>query len=210
MPFTEQATNNTAENKITEQIFNELAENDIYLKERADTVDENIDQGVKTADTPTFEDVNIAGMTGSVESRIESNSSDLSSNIDQGVKTTDSPTFAGLTLSGALLPTSSPGESNSSTLTTTGQTYTIPRGLYHILLVASKSSSSDSAIVYLERYINGSWRIVESLSLSSGISTTSSVDLVEGLQISSGGSTNLRLRAGAMSNGSVYARLQKY
>ncbi|WP_286019133.1 hypothetical protein, partial [Candidatus Venteria ishoeyi] len=101
MPFTPQVTNNLPTAKITNTTMNVLAENDIYLKVRADLVDQDLTDG----STPNFENITLDGMTGTVEGRIETNTADIatnssnfSSNIDQAVKTINAPTFAGLTL----------------------------------------------------------------------------------------------------------------
>lgn len=49
MPFNQQPTNNSPTTTITKTTFNELAENDQYLKERADLVDSHLTEtGIKT------------------------------------------------------------------------------------------------------------------------------------------------------------------
>ncbi len=84
--------NNQPQDKVLYSWFNDQADRDLYLKERADTVDSYINQGVKTTSSPTFADVIITGL-GAIKSMIAT----LNSRVNQALNTTSSPTFSGLT-----------------------------------------------------------------------------------------------------------------
>lgn len=146
MPFTPQVTNNTPETKILDSTFNELAENDIYLKERADVVDNN--QLVRTSDDVEFNKVTTP--TADITTETVGTSNITTANIGTA------------NISGAINPTTTPVESAGSTITTAGQTSAVPRGIYqcvemYINYVAVVVSVSDFTAKFQVKRIDGTW-----------------------------------------------------
>lgn len=79
--------------------------------------------------------------------------------MDQNVRTTDDLTFNNLALTGAFLPTEA-DVTDESELTTDGETFVLPRGLYNYIQITAAGgiSGSDYATIYLERKdYGGSW-----------------------------------------------------
>ena len=90
----------------------------------------NVNQGVKTTDSPTFANSTIAGHN------IDSELDTLNGRVNQGVKTTDSPSFSGLTLASTFLPRSNP-VAGSQTIAK-NSTWTPPRGVYVLTTAPSQ------------------------------------------------------------------------
>lgn len=80
MAWTTPITSNNPANKVTVTTFDKIGANQVYLKERADTVDDRLGQSLNASDSPTFENVTLSGMAGTVEGRIETNTANISSN----------------------------------------------------------------------------------------------------------------------------------
>ena len=116
MPWNPPVTSNLPANKVTVTTFDEIAENQVYLKERADVVDAN--QTVKTSDDVTFNSVTTVTVNATSIPTVNSTTINNSGNIN--------PTT-----------TSTLGSWN---LTTTP--IIIPRGIYSIRNITGSSPYS--------------------------------------------------------------------
>jgi hypothetical protein len=178
MAWTPPITNYVASNKVLFSKFNEIGENEIYLKDRADVVDAFIDQDVKETASPTFVDVTTQAINtqtidtgqGSVECYP----------MNQGVRTSDSVTYDSITANGSILPTSSSVEGSISA-TTVG--VIVPRGIY---LIYNFVHATNYSQIQMNHSGTGGWG-----TLSSGQTGTGATDLSYTL-ISDG--TNFRVR----------------
>ncbi len=87
MAYTTPKNNYIATDKILHTIHNEISDNTIYLKGETDTHDNQlttleskVGQSLNTNNTPSFEDINLTGLSGSVETNIEGNAGNISTN----------------------------------------------------------------------------------------------------------------------------------
>ena len=91
------------------------------LQGRATTLEGKVGQSLNTSNSPTFADVNITGLTGTVEGRIETNSADidtLKGKVGQSLNTSNSPTFADVNITGLSGTVESRIETNTTDIAT--------------------------------------------------------------------------------------------
>lgn len=100
-----------------------------------------------------------------------------------------------LNLSNDLNPVTTVTTSNHTFVGSGSQTWTVPRGVYDILLYLSVTSTTCDITLSLERYINGAWYVLESINhtIIGTPGSASTYRITDGTHFSTGGATNLRL-----------------
>lgn len=140
MPWNVPVTDYLTTQKVLNTIFNDMGENDVYLKERADVVDSNINQGVKTTDSPTFNQITTTGVA-NVNSLSSTNTIGCPNintgqgvtevfPMNQAVRTTDNVTFGSVKTDNVSL------KHKRFSGTSTGSTFTIPHGLTYSKIIS--------------------------------------------------------------------------
>lgn len=132
------------------------------------TVDSLTSSGPVSGTTGTFSG-NVAGANGTFSGALSGTSVNTGHgavecyDMDQPTRTSDTVSFAGLSVTNKLLPVVSPS-AGSISRTSNGSTV-FASGFYDIILYGGGAGGS-ATDGYLEKYINGGWRIISSVSIS--------------------------------------------